>query len=203
MTKHLIRTMAVALACTCGISTAAPVAVGAGVFGGATLINFNGLANTAMITTQFTVLGVTVSGGLYADSSTAPGFLNGTPGASNFFGPSNNPPYNPVTFTFSAPVFLFGLTEVSNVGSFLITEGNGSFLSYPTSLAAGFAGLQDTAGFTSITISVLSGANAAFSMDDLRFSAIGVVPEPESVALIGAGLLAYSLLRRRQSRKAS
>jgi hypothetical protein len=67
----------------------------------------------------------------------------------------------------------------------------------------GASAVQDTAGFTSITISVLSGANAAFSMDDLRFSAIGVVPEPESVALIGAGLLAYSLLRRRQSRKAA
>lgn len=171
-----------------GLATASPIAVGIGAFGGgATVINFNALSDDTLITTQFVGLGLTVSGGLYADTTNS-GFIIGSPSASNFVPTSPGPgPYNTIILTFTTPIIRIGMNEISNPGSFNIATLGGT-LSYSSSLAppGAFAGYQDLSGFTSVTLTVTGASNNAFGIDNLRFDT--AVPEP-SAGLLLAGAL--------------
>src|SRR4051794_25200076 len=104
MNKTFIQAL-ISLSCLAWVApvAAVPVTVGIGAFGGATLIDFNALADGTLITTQFAGLGVTASGGLFADTTVSGSFF-GSPGASNFVPTNPGPgPYNTITLTFSTP----------------------------------------------------------------------------------------------------
>jgi hypothetical protein len=174
--------------------------VGPGAFGAtATLIDFSTLSNDDLITTQYAGLGLTVSGGLYADIGGPSGAIFGTPSASNFL-PSNpgNPPYDTIVFTFSTPMVLIGMDEISNPGSFNISTPGGA-LAYSSSLTPGFVGFEDLTGFTSVTLTVTGAANNAFGIANLEFQSS--VPEPASAPVLGGALLLIGWVRLRARRR--
>jgi hypothetical protein len=182
-----------------------PIAVGIDAFGSATSINFSGFVNGTLITTQFVGQGLTVSGGLYEEVNgpSALIFAGASPhnAADNFLPPSPGPgPFNTITLTFSTPMELVGMNEISNPGNFNITDVNGS-VAYPSSLTVGgsFAGFEDLAGFTSVTLTVTGAVNNAFGIDSLLFAPTPV-PEPSSLlplvtCFLGIGGRAYKSRR--------
>lgn len=176
-------------------TAAVPVPVGIGAFGGATLIDFNSLANNTLITNQFVASGVVASGGLFADTTNS-GAIFGSPAASNFLPTSPGPgPYNTITLTFSSAIIRIGMNEISNSGTFNIAEVGGT-LGFASSLTPSFVGLEDLNGFTSVVLTVTGAANNAFGIDNLRFTP-RAVPEPASLALIALGLAGFGLRRRK------
>jgi hypothetical protein len=177
--------------------------VGLGAFSGsATVIDFSTLNNDDPITTQFTGLGLTVSGGLFADVGGPSGVIFGSASASNFLPSNPGPaPYNTIVLTFSTPMIRIGMDEISLPGNFNITTPGGA-LAYPKDLNPGFVGFEDLTGFTSVTLTVtrdLDNDNA-FGIDNLRFES--AVPEPTSATLLGGALLLLGCARLRAWRKA-
>jgi len=188
------------------VMLAAPLPVGIGAFGGATSINFSSFVNDTLITTQFSGQGLTVSGGLYEDVGGPSVTEFGANAADNFL-PSDpgSGPYNTITLTFSTPITLIGMNEISNPGNFNITDVNGS-VAYSSSLTPSFAGFEDLAGFSSVTITVTGATNNAFGIDSLSFNTTAV-PELDSASMLGGAMLilacAKLICRRREKIRAS
>ena len=155
----------------------------------------------------------TTSGGITysttgADAVVSSGFITSSgpnvlgAGALQFFEASNNP-----TFLFSAPLSAFGIdfnTFATAAGAYTATTNLGDVITSvfdpcPGEATGQFLGFSSTIAFASITISAPSGT--PYNLDTLRAvnaSPAGTVPEPGSLALLGAALGAFGLSRRRE-----
>ena len=202
-------TIAAALAALlAGSADAAPISVGEGAFSGtATSIDFSGRGFNELVTTQYASVGVTFSGGLYAN------VLAGDPAPSAQNYPFGAPTLtNTITIDFSSSMLRAGFDvrtpttgDSLNVsvsaysGDTLVSTGN---LVFGTSAAWTFVGIEDAAdGIDRLVLSATSPSTGsrAFAIDNFRFEAPAVIPEPSAALLFPAGLLiASSALRRRR-----
>jgi hypothetical protein len=184
---------------------AAPTVLTVGDFSpGDTLIDFESIAQAELITTQFSVLGVTFSGGLYGNTvaSQGPTYLGSTVTANNYIY-QQGVRYNPITVTFSDLVTRVGFYAVTNaaddmtIRTFRYGNQTGSF-SFSTSLTPAFLGVGDLAGVDRIEIEAYGTSLHAFATDNFRFGG-AVIPAPGAIVLcsIGAGLVGW--LRRRRT----
>ena len=192
-----------------GSAQAAPISVAESAFSPtATLIDFSGRGFNEPITGQYAPLGVTFSGGLFANVLTG----DPAPSAQNFpFGAPVNT--NAITINFSSTMLRVGFdvrtptagdTLTVNVSAFsgdtLVSTGT---LQFGTSSVWSFAGIEDaTDGIDRLVLSSTSPSTGsrAFAMDNFRFEEMPAIPEPSAALLFPAGfLIAVSSLRRRQA----
>jgi hypothetical protein len=115
------------------------------------------------------------------------------------------------TFTFTSPVSAFGIdinTFAATAGAYSGTLNIGDVVSsafdtFPGTFTGQFLGFISDTPFTSVTISANTGFS--YTLDTLVFGdaraiidANTAVPEPTTLALMGGGLLALVLQRRRR-----
>jgi hypothetical protein len=165
---------------------------------GSTLIDFNSLSSGTLVTTQYAGMGVTISGGAYATSAYQSSFGGDPMQVANFNGncSSGCQPLT-FTFTFAQPITYFGFDVITN-GTVTFNESNGSItIPAPYPGPSTFAGFTDANGFSWVT--AFASDNDAFVFDNLSFSGATTVPEPSSMALLGAGIVGLvPILRRRR-----
>ncbi len=181
-------------------ATAAPVAVGRDAFGQSTLVTFDDVADQTLLADQYATLGLHfASGPTYTDGSAAARAVFGSQGAGNVLGGS--PVATAITLLFDNPIVRLGFDQFSN-GTKLFIETDDGYLTYATSAASSFSGLEDLAGFTSVTLYITSEVDPIFRIDNLRFGRAAVVSEPAGLALAGFALAAVagSTRRRRTAR---
>jgi len=165
---------------------------------GSYVIDFNALSTTTPITNQFAAVGLTVSGGLCANSFYRNAMFGGDlMQASNFLnGPvctAPNAPYPAVTFTFAQPIDYFGLLGGANglADGLRFTTERGSVLTPPLMPNVAFVGIEDQLPFTAVTVSATG--NGAFTMDNLTYRPVTTVPEPASALLTALGLCSLAV----------
>ncbi len=171
------------------------------------------------MTTQFAALGVVLSGGVCANpDAVALNNYGGDPiQITNYIGggpetPSRpctpeSPFRRPITFSFSRPINFFGVNATGARGDrYRFTTENGSVLFPETPLGgAPFRGIRDERPFSTLTVTSSrydQFGSVLVIFDDLRFgdAAASVVPEPTTLALLGAGLLAVGAAARGRGR---
>lgn len=146
------------------------------------------------------------AGGAYSYSASAP---DGVWLSGSFLGTYRSTNALAITFTGATVTAIGGnFFNSSNADEFLSTmitialsDGTSTSLS-PLSLADSYRGFTSLVGIASITLTAATGLNFA-SVDNLTIgTAIDElpvdVPEPASIALLGAGLLGVGALRRRR-----
>lgn len=120
-----------------------------------------------------------------------------------------------ITFSFAQAVHGFGLyvvtTRDTQPGDLSLSAGGHSVSNgaLPQAIASGqgdfayFLGLSASTpaeGFTSVTLSSGTAGFYVFSVDDVRYSSLSAVPEPQGLVLAMAGLGAFSLGASRRRR---
>jgi hypothetical protein len=201
--------VAVSALCVAGRLHASPTAIfNTTLFtGSAQTIEFNTIVNEAPITTDFSSQGVVFSGGLYG--LTNPGDIDlfpsdGGGGIASDWRYSQGSPTLPWTATFSSTQSLVGfLVEVNSgdttqISTFLNSNLTGTVSLLSTGITPVFFGVQDLSGFNSISVTVTGPGNHFIAIDNFEYQAI---PEPETVALLGAGLVAIGVARTRRHAK--
>ncbi len=189
-------------------ATASVIAVAPGAFpGGSALLTFNGLADNTEVN------GLSVSGVLFG-YSLGSGYviIDGGPGITNSVAPPNVVSVGNnagiMTMILPAPATLFGYgyavldtVPVTNATTITLFSGatNVGSLSYDAVpdpiFAGGFAGIQSTIAFDRVQVVFNSEQAEAFAFDNVTFDS--AVPEPTTLVLMGLGLSAL-LLRRRK-----
>ena len=193
---------------TAPAASAATIPIGIGAFGaGSTLTTFTGLPDGTEVN------GLTVDGILFAYSlGNGLVVIDGGPGVTNNITPPNivsvGNNTGVLTLTFPSPLDAFGygfailaviaVPDATTISLFngAIPVGSLSFGGAPDpAFTGGFAGIQSTQPFNIAQITFNSTAAPAFALDDIR--TIAAVPEPGSLVLVGAGILAVVRHRRR------
>jgi hypothetical protein len=174
----------------------------------AALINFDAIARSQPITSQFAVLGVTFSGGLYCNPFPETS-IQGNREGTNFL--NGNSIRNPIVASFSPPAasleFLVA-GPVTGLHTILVRAFSGPTTIAELDLNTGTtsrpggnlpsvtAAISFLGGFDRVEISRTDG-NLAFAFDDFRFT---LVPECSSWALSGIGVLGLLACVQRVSR---
>ena len=171
---------------------------------GSTTLNFNLLTDGTVLSTQYP--GVTISNGLCATSDYTAAFGRDRMQVTNFQDYTsqlcNGVKGQGFTFTFALPISSFGFLGVTNGGTISFTTANGTLT--PTANQGGpnvgFFGLTDATPFNSVQVDV--SGDGYIALDDVSYTT--TTPEPSSVALVAAGLLAaFGFARRRKRRDGS
>ena len=168
---------------------------------GSTTLNFNLLTDGTVLSTQYP--GVTISNGLCATSDYTAAFGRDRMQVTNFQDYTsqlcNGVKGQGFTFTFALPISSFGFLGVTNGGTISFTTANGTLT--PTANQGGpnvgFFGLTDATPFNSVQVDV--SGDGYIALDDVSYTT--TTPEPSSVALVAAGLLAALGFARRRKRR--
>lgn len=168
---------------------------------GSTKLNFNLLTDGTVLSTQYT--GVTISNGLCASSDYSAAFADDPMQVTNFVSYTsqlcNGVSGQGFTFTFAFPITSFGFLGVTNGGTISFTTSNGTLTPTfnPLNTVIGFVGLTDVNPFSSVQVNV--SGDGYIALDDISYTT--TTPEPSSVALVAAGLVAAFGFARRGKRR--
>jgi hypothetical protein len=195
---------------------AAIVAVGPDAFpSGATVINFNGLANGTEVN-GLTVSGVHFSYAVGGSPLNGAVEIDGGPGTTNNISPpnivsiGNNTGVLTVTLPSSVDLFGYGfailasgsVANATTISAFSGTTlvGSLSFTGAPDpGFTGGFAGIQSSTPFNQLQLTFNSTVAPAFAVDNVIFAS--AIPEPSTIflTLLGLGTLATFSARRLHS----
>lgn len=210
-----MRTKQLLAAVTFGVAAisvqAAPVALGISSFlASDTLVDFNAASNEVAIGSLYSSSGVTFAGALQGmtnsgDTNVFPGNGGGVI-ASNWVYSLDN--YTGLSFTanFSSLVTRAGFqlenwpnqTATVEVFNGATSLGTLALANTAGTTAAEFRGIGESAGFDRLVFTNSAAANGFFAIDDLRFDSTAAVPEPETYALMLAGLAAIGFVAKRR-----
>ena len=163
---------------------------------GSTLINFDTLTSGDAVNTQYTSLGVTISGttgNSGTGGSTTVRAANWDP---IYIGNQDNGWNGSIIFDLSAGATQFGLELIDSIPSYLeVYDAANNLIESFTTTASGsniFVGI-DT-GSTLFTKAIISGN--FYAVDDVQFN-VAAVPEPTTLALLALGLVAIGARKRK------
>jgi hypothetical protein len=201
MMKYLLASAVVALAMTAPPTQAGQI-VGAssGLASPTSIITFDEivLAAGASVSNQYPGLGVSFSPSVHYSPQTGFANIQGND-VGNFYGGG---PTNPVTLTFTSARTGVAFAMVSNSTSYLFQAKLNNTLvdSFTATVGTGSSDFYGFMGETFNSITVTSAGNPDYWLiDNIELGPAVATPEPASVALLGAGVLGLSRIRRRRA----
>ena len=203
--NHLRKLIATALLTTCALNTNASIVDLSAFDGSESVIDFNSEA-TGSFSGSFSTQGVTFQP--ESDSymfQSGGGYLIGSIGtALNTVGSSSG--FNDLTLLFSSSISKFGMRFGTGAGAGPLSavvsayDNNGIFIESTTlaSFENAFIGFDFSSSASKIVIDRTDSTGYFTFIDDVRFVKSVETPEPSSLGIFGAAVLALALVRRRK-----